>query len=77
LQGANRWSKPHVSALSMHRYVAACGVLQHTIPSLMELRTFLKRGTVFLDLEASNLREIMEVRPFTCQSSGWSDVQLP
>ena len=46
-QGANRWSKPHVSSLSLH--------------SLMDLRTLLKSQTVFLDLKATNLREIMEV----------------
>ena len=46
-EGANRWSKPHVSSLSMH--------------SLMELRSFLVNGTVFLDLEAENLNNIMDV----------------
>ena len=46
-EGSNRWSKPHVSSLSMH--------------SLMELRNLILKGTVFLDLEAENLNQILDV----------------
>ena len=46
-EGSNRWSKPHVSSLSMH--------------SLMELRNLILKGTVFLELEAENLNQILDV----------------
>ena len=46
-EGSNRWSKPHVSSLSMH--------------SLIELRNLILKGTVFLDLEAENLNQILDV----------------
>ena len=46
-EGSNRWSKPHVSSLSMH--------------SLMELRNMILKGTVYLDLEADNLDQILDV----------------
>ena len=46
-EGSNRWSKPHVSSLSLH--------------SLMELRNLILKGTVFLDLEAVNLNQILDV----------------
>ena len=46
-EGSNRWSKPHVSSLSMH--------------SLIELRNLIVKGTVFLDLEAENLSQILDV----------------
>ena len=46
-EGSNRWSKPHVSSLSMH--------------SLIELRSLILKGTVFLDLEGGNLNEILDV----------------
>ena len=46
-EGSNRWSKPHVSSLSMH--------------SLIELKTLILKGTVFLELEAENLNQILEV----------------
>lgn len=42
--GGDRWSKPHVSSLSLH--------------SLFELRSFLANGTVILDVDANNLGEI-------------------
>ena len=46
-EGSNRWSKPHVSSLSMH--------------SLIELRNLILKGTVFLDLEAEDLNQILDV----------------
>ncbi|XP_065570769.1 sodium bicarbonate cotransporter 3-like isoform X3 [Artemia franciscana] len=46
-EGGSRWSKPHVSTLSLH--------------SLFELRSFLLNGTVLLDLAASNLGEIVDL----------------
>uniref|UniRef100_A0A3B3SAJ7 Anion exchange protein n=1 Tax=Paramormyrops kingsleyae TaxID=1676925 RepID=A0A3B3SAJ7_9TELE len=44
-KGGERWSKPHVSTLSLH--------------SLFELRTYLQSCTVLLDLEGSSLPQIM------------------
>uniref|UniRef100_A0A670J6T3 Anion exchange protein n=1 Tax=Podarcis muralis TaxID=64176 RepID=A0A670J6T3_PODMU len=44
--GGERWSKPHVTTLSLH--------------SLFELRTCIKRGAVLLDLEARNFKQILE-----------------
>ncbi|KAM9129119.1 anion exchange protein 4 [Pangshura tecta] len=44
--GGERWSKPHITALSLH--------------SLFELRTCIKKGTVLLDLEAHSLKQIVE-----------------
>ena len=46
-EGANRWSKPHVSSLSLH--------------SLMELRGYLQKGDVFLDMEAGNLEDVVDI----------------
>ena len=46
-EGANRWSKPHVSSLSLH--------------SLMELRTYLNTGSSFLEVEANNLEDIVDL----------------
>ena len=46
-EGANRWSKPHVSSLSLH--------------SLMGLRDYLKKGTILLDLQADTLEEIIDM----------------
>ena len=43
-EGGNRWSKPHVSTISLH--------------SLFELRSCILNGTVMLDLEASSLDQI-------------------
>lgn len=43
--GGERWSKPHVTTLSLH--------------SLFELRTCIKRGAVLLDLEARNFKQIL------------------
>lgn len=43
-EGGNRWSKPHVGTLSLY--------------SLFELRSALLRGTVLLDMNATNLSQI-------------------
>ncbi|XP_067560740.1 electrogenic sodium bicarbonate cotransporter 4 isoform X1 [Pseudorca crassidens] len=45
-EGGERWSKPHVSTLSLH--------------SLFELRTCLQTGTVLLDLDGSSLPQIID-----------------
>ncbi|XP_036381897.1 electrogenic sodium bicarbonate cotransporter 4 isoform X2 [Megalops cyprinoides] len=45
-EGGERWSKPHVSTLSLH--------------SLFELRTCLQTGTVLLDLEGYSLSQIVD-----------------
>uniref|UniRef100_A0A8C6TAM6 Anion exchange protein n=1 Tax=Neogobius melanostomus TaxID=47308 RepID=A0A8C6TAM6_9GOBI len=45
-EGGERWSKPHVSTLSLH--------------SLFELRTCLQTGTVLLDLDGYSLAQIIE-----------------
>uniref|UniRef100_A0A2K6KXJ4 Anion exchange protein n=1 Tax=Rhinopithecus bieti TaxID=61621 RepID=A0A2K6KXJ4_RHIBE len=45
-EGGERWSKPHVSTLSLH--------------SLFELRTCLQTGTVLLDLDSSSLPQIID-----------------
>ncbi|XP_015277811.1 PREDICTED: anion exchange protein 4 isoform X2 [Gekko japonicus] len=44
--GGERWSKPHVTTLSLH--------------SLLELRTCMRRGAVLLDLEARSFKQIVE-----------------
>lgn len=44
-EGGERWSKPHVSTLSLH--------------SLFELRTCLQSGTVLLDLDGYSLPQIV------------------
>lgn len=44
-EGGDRWSKPHVGTLSLY--------------SLFELRSSLLRGTVLLDMNASNLAQIV------------------
>uniref|UniRef100_A0AAX7VXS8 Anion exchange protein n=1 Tax=Astatotilapia calliptera TaxID=8154 RepID=A0AAX7VXS8_ASTCA len=46
-KGGERWSKPHVATLSLH--------------SLMELKTFIEKGTIVLDLEANSLPQIVEM----------------
>lgn len=43
--GGERWSKPHVTTLSLH--------------SLFELRTCIRKGTVLLDLEAHGFKPIV------------------
>lgn len=43
--GGERWSKPHVTALSLH--------------SLFELRMCIKKGTVLLDLDAHSFKQIV------------------
>ncbi|XP_063085681.1 electrogenic sodium bicarbonate cotransporter 4 isoform X2 [Cavia porcellus] len=45
-EGGERWSKPHVSTLSLH--------------SLFELRTCLQTGTVLLDLDRGSLPQIID-----------------
>nr|E9Q3M5.1 RecName: Full=Electrogenic sodium bicarbonate cotransporter 4; AltName: Full=Anion exchange protein; AltName: Full=Solute carrier family 4 member 5 [Mus musculus] len=45
-EGGERWSKPHVSTLSLH--------------SLFELRTCLQTGTVLLDLDSCSLPQIID-----------------
>ncbi|EAW99689.1 solute carrier family 4 member 5 [Homo sapiens] len=45
-EGGERWSKPHVSTLSLH--------------SLFELRTCLQTGTVLLDLDSGSLPQIID-----------------
>uniref|UniRef100_A0A8B9FYL0 Anion exchange protein n=1 Tax=Amazona collaria TaxID=241587 RepID=A0A8B9FYL0_9PSIT len=44
--GGERWSAPHVPALSLH--------------SLFQLRTCLQKGTLLLDLDAPSFKEIIE-----------------
>ncbi|XP_025061596.1 anion exchange protein 4 isoform X3 [Alligator sinensis] len=44
--GGEKWSKPHVTTLSLH--------------SLFELRTCIKKGTVLLDLDAHSFKQIVE-----------------
>lgn len=43
--GGERWSKPHVTTLSLH--------------SLFELRTCIRKGAVLLDLEARSFKQIV------------------
>uniref|UniRef100_A0A3P9IEB2 Anion exchange protein n=1 Tax=Oryzias latipes TaxID=8090 RepID=A0A3P9IEB2_ORYLA len=45
-KGGERWSKPHVATLSLH--------------SLMELKTFIEKGTVKLDMEGTTLPQVVE-----------------
>ncbi|XP_061553633.1 electrogenic sodium bicarbonate cotransporter 4 isoform X8 [Phycodurus eques] len=45
-EGGERWSKPHVSTLTLH--------------SLFELRTCLQTGNILLDLEAYSLAQIVD-----------------
>nr|XP_061800496.1 electrogenic sodium bicarbonate cotransporter 4-like [Nerophis lumbriciformis] len=45
-EGGERWSKPHVSTLTLH--------------SLFELRTCLQTGSILLDLEAFSLPQIVD-----------------
>lgn len=44
-KGGERWSKPHVATLSLH--------------SLMELKTYIEKGTILLDIEASTLPQVV------------------
>ena len=44
-EGGNRWSKPHVATLSLH--------------SLFELRSCLMNGAVILDMEATDLPNVV------------------
>lgn len=52
-EGGERWSKPHVSTLTLH--------------SLFELRTCLQTGSILLDLEGYSLPQIVgELCPNKC-----------
>ncbi|XP_028669589.1 electrogenic sodium bicarbonate cotransporter 1-like [Erpetoichthys calabaricus] len=44
--GGERWSRPHVTTFSLH--------------SVFEFRTCIMRGAVLLDMEASNLKQLVE-----------------
>lgn len=44
-KGGERWSKPHVATLSLH--------------SLMELKAFIEKGTVKLDMEGTTLPQVV------------------
>ncbi|MBN3292657.1 B3A4 protein, partial [Polypterus senegalus] len=44
--GGERWSRPHVTTFSLH--------------SVFEFRTCIMRGAVLLDIEASNLKQLVE-----------------
>jgi len=46
-EGGNRWSKPHVSTLTLH--------------SLFELRSMLLNGTVMLDMDASSFEQVADL----------------
>ncbi|KAJ7338298.1 hypothetical protein JRQ81_011107 [Phrynocephalus forsythii] len=48
--GGERWSKPHVTTLSLH--------------SLFELRTCIWKGTVLLDLEAQSFKQITQIEKY-------------
>lgn len=48
-EGGERWSKPHVSTLTLH--------------SLFELRTCLQTGCILLDLEGYSLPQIVGEPP--------------
>ncbi|KAM4677450.1 anion exchange protein 4 [Discoglossus pictus] len=45
--GGERWSKPHVTTLSLH--------------SLFELRTCIEKGTLLLDTDKTSFKEIIEI----------------
>ncbi len=45
VESGGRWSKPHVATLSLH--------------SLLELRNFISKGSVILDMHAENLPTIV------------------
>lgn len=51
-EGGERWSKPHVSTLTLH--------------SLFELRTCLQTGSILLDLEAFSLPQIVGETQIFC-----------
>jgi len=46
-EGGERWSKPHVATLSLH--------------ALFELRSFLLKGVVLLDMDAQNFEQIADL----------------
>lgn len=66
-EGGERWSKPHVSTLSLH--------------SLFELRTCLQTGTVLLDLDSGSLPQIigeaMASLPWSPQTRAIPPVSCP
>ncbi|KAI4894029.1 hypothetical protein NFI96_028661, partial [Prochilodus magdalenae] len=57
-EGGERWSKPHVSTLSLH--------------SLFELRTCLQTGVVLLDLEGYSLPQIVGEEDEGWDDQGWA-----
>uniref|UniRef100_A0A8D0CUB1 Anion exchange protein n=1 Tax=Sander lucioperca TaxID=283035 RepID=A0A8D0CUB1_SANLU len=61
-EGGERWSKPHVSTLSLH--------------SLFELRTCLQTGTVLLDLEGYSLPQIIVCEMVTQIEEGMLSPEL-
>lgn len=48
-EGGERWSKPHVASLYLH--------------SLFELKKYIEKGTVMLDMEANSLQQIVGKKP--------------
>ncbi|KAA0203371.1 hypothetical protein HAZT_HAZT005525 [Hyalella azteca] len=46
-EGGERWSKPHVATLSLH--------------ALFELRSFLMKGVVLLDMDAISIEQVAEL----------------
>lgn len=56
-KGGERWSKPHVATLSLH--------------SLMELKTFIEKGTIVLDLEANSLPQIVGAWGWLDRKCSW------
>ncbi|UYV66706.1 SLC4A7 [Cordylochernes scorpioides] len=61
-EGGNRWSKPHVATISLH--------------SLFELRSCILNGTVMLDLEATNLEQIIDLILENMVNSGQLKTEL-
>ena len=62
-EGGERWSKPHVSTLSLH--------------SLFELRTCLQTGTVLLDLDGGSLPQIIGEARAAAAPANQGNVPLP
>lgn len=62
-EGGERWSKPHVSTLSLH--------------SLFELRTCLQTGTVLLDLDSGSLPQIIGEAGTAVGPPNWAAFPLP
>lgn len=62
-EGGERWSKPHVSTLSLH--------------SLFELRTCLQTGTVLLDLDSGSLPQIIGEAGTAVGPPNWGSIPPP